>query len=541
MTATVGAVAVAASALLAPQMPVLAGTLGPSAQVILNPTLSLGNDLRQPQRYDVISLATEATRAPYLRIATLSRFDGATWLTDEAETQPLARGFGDGALPAEYATRTTSIRIQNVVGTWLPTPYAALAVAGLDERWQAMPDNRTIISESTQASDQDYTVTAAVIEPTREQLTAVSAVSPLGDEYLALPAETPETVREHAREVTAELSSDYDRLLALQTWFRRTFTYSLTAPVEQGFDGSGAEAVGRFLEVRSGYCVHFASAFAMMARALEMPSRIVVGFLPGVPTGQKRGDENLFSVSSAQLHAWPEVYFDQWGWIPFEPTATLGTPTDFPPAAEGETGAEGPDPTESPSAAPTTAPSTDPSEGPEIAPPDDAGALTPPAARVWQSAAPIALAVLIALAVALCPLVVRRWQRARRLARADRGDAAAVWADWEDTLVDLGIAVADADTPRLRAARSPAAPTAIALGAAVERARYAASAAPANLGALLRRLIAELTAAAPPLARWRALLVPRSLMPSLTRTAPPRPGAAPTASLPVRRGAGPRG
>ena len=47
-----------------------------------------------------------------------------------------------------------------------------------------------------------------------------------------------------------------------------SFNYSLDAPVEDGFDGSGAEAVAQFLEVREGYCVHFASAFALMARTL---------------------------------------------------------------------------------------------------------------------------------------------------------------------------------------------------------------------------------------------------------------------------------
>lgn len=523
MTAVVGAVAVAASALAAPHVPVLASGVGPAAQVILNPSLSLGDDLRQPQRFDVISLATEASQAPYLRIATLSRFDGGRWLTDEWPAQSLASGFGEGALPAEYETRTTSIRMQNVVGTWLPTPYAALAVSGLDESWQAMPTNRTIVSASTQASDQDYTVTAAVIEPAHEQLAAATAVWPMSTAYLALPEDTPASVGDLAREVTADQASDYERLLALQAWFRSTFTYSLTAPVEQRFDGSGAEAVGRFLEVRAGYCVHFASAFAMMARALEMPSRIVVGFLPGTPTGEKRGDENLFSVSSAQLHAWPEVHFDGWGWIPFEPTATLGTPTDFPPVTEGETEIEGPDPSAAPSETPTTAPSIDPSAGPEIAGPGDAGALAPPVARVWEAAAPIALTVLAVCAVALGPLLVRRWRRARRLARAARGEVAATWAEWEDTLIDLGIAVADADTPRLRAGRSAAAPAAGELAAAVERASYAASdASPENLGILLRRVIAELTAAAPPLVRWRALLLPRSLVPPLTRPAPTR-------------------
>src|SRR5690606_4708576 len=88
-----------------------------------------------------------------------------------------------------------------------------------------------------------------------------------------------------------------------------------------------------FLDARSGYCIHFAGAFALMAQALDMPVRIVVGYLPGRLTDDKRGDDSIYVVSSDQLHAWPEVRFNGIGWVPFEPTASLGDPTGFLPAA----------------------------------------------------------------------------------------------------------------------------------------------------------------------------------------------------------------
>jgi transglutaminase-like putative cysteine protease len=50
--------------------------------------------------------------------------------------------------------------------------------------------------------------------------------------------------------------------------------------VQEGFDGQGVDAVAAFLQAKTGYCVHFAGAFALMARSLGMPTRIVVGFLP---------------------------------------------------------------------------------------------------------------------------------------------------------------------------------------------------------------------------------------------------------------------
>ena len=68
------------------------------------------------------------------------------------------------------------------------------------------------------------------------------------------------------------------------------------------------------LEGREGYCTHFATAFVLLARAQGMPARYVQGFC--VPLQGK----HEASVYGDMAHAWPEVYFDGVGWIPFEPT-----------------------------------------------------------------------------------------------------------------------------------------------------------------------------------------------------------------------------
>ena len=60
----------------------------------------------------------------------------------------------------------------------------------------------------------------------------------------------------------------------------------------------------QFLKVKRGYCVHFASAMAVMARTLDIPARVVVGFLPGT-----RGANGTWTVSLRDAHAWPELYF----------------------------------------------------------------------------------------------------------------------------------------------------------------------------------------------------------------------------------------
>src|SRR5690606_37757108 len=166
-----------------------------------------------------------------------------------------------------------SIKVLGVSSDRLPLPYAPERVSGMNGVWSALQENRTAVSGSSDAAGADYTVQAATPVPTLEQIRASSAS---GADVTELPANLPPIINRLAREVTSDADTDYDRLIALQDWFRNEFTYSLDAPVEEGFDGTGADAVATFLEKRTGYCIHFAGAFALMADTLGMPVRIVV-------------------------------------------------------------------------------------------------------------------------------------------------------------------------------------------------------------------------------------------------------------------------
>ena len=65
----------------------------------------------------------------------------------------------------------------------------------------------------------------------------------------------------------AGATTDYAMALALQNYFLSDgFTYSTTAPVDEGYDGSSASVIATFLKKKAGYCVHFSSAMAVMAR-----------------------------------------------------------------------------------------------------------------------------------------------------------------------------------------------------------------------------------------------------------------------------------
>ena len=512
ITAGIGVAALAATVILAPGVPISASWAGAGAGVTVNASLRLGDDLRRPTPVEVMTVAAEGEIAPYLRLATLSRFDGRIWHPDESELQPQTEGFGDPEWSDAIETedQLTSVRIIRMSSSWLPVPYPATRIRGVPSAWQVMPANRTVVSETSDAVGNDYTVSSVAVTPTLEQIRAASAAAstPAGNDV-----DLPPVIGALATEVTAAASSDYDRLIALQNWFRSDFTYSLDTPVEEGFDGTGAEAVADFLEARSGYCVHFAGAFALMAQELGMQVRIVVGYLPGVLTDQERGDESVFSVSSDQLHSWPEVFFQGVGWVPFEPTASLGVPTRFLPGANTGTG------TGTPTApAPTTEPGAAPTSGPELERGDaeeDAGAAGP-LRRLDPT--PIALGVAGAVLIVLLPALIRRARRAVRLRRARAGDAMAAWSELRDTLLDLRLPVSDADTPRVRGAdlareRRVDDDAMRRVTDAVEQANYARTAADAgDLATPLTEILSDLHRSVDRRMRVIAVLAPRSLI-----------------------------
>ena len=525
--AGVGVSAIALTVVVAPNLPVSASWTVPGSGVTIDASLRLGDDLRRPNPIQVMSLATSAETAPYLRIATLSRFNGEVWRPDREATQSLSSGFGDPEWNDELAgdDRQTSIRVLALSSDRLPVPYPAERLIGVSTGWEVMTSNRTVVSDVADASGRDYTVTSAVVRPTFEQITAVPASG--GGLSADDLTDLPEIIGRLATEVTADSATDYEKLIALQNWFRSEFEYSVDTPVEEDFDGTGAEAVAAFLEVRSGYCVHFAGAFSLMAKTLGMPVRVVVGYLPGELTEETRGEEKVYAVMSDQLHAWPEVHFDGIGWVPFEPTATLGTPTAF--ARGATTGGTGSDPGQTPT--PTTAPSVAPSDAPTIAPENPDEALGGEVVRQRLDPTPVLLTVAGAAVALLLPFLARIVRRAARARRASRGDAASAWLELRDTMVDLGLNPSDAQSPRVRARllaseRQVDAASLEALVRAIEYISYASTASRPpgrsveDLAVPLHRVLGELRASVDARRRLVATFAPRSLFVQRTQVSP---------------------
>jgi transglutaminase-like putative cysteine protease len=137
--------------------------------------------------------------------------------------------------------------------------------------------------------------------------------------YLGLPTDLPEHIASFAEAVTAEQETTYDKALALQQMLR---SYEYTLDLDQ--PPTDRDVVDYYLfDLQRGYCDYSATAMVVLARTLGIPARLASGFAMGTYTPEI----DAYRVVYGDTHAWPELYFPDYGWIIFEPTAAYPEPT----------------------------------------------------------------------------------------------------------------------------------------------------------------------------------------------------------------------
>ncbi len=194
---------------------------------------------------------------------------------------------------------------------------------------------------------------------------------------------------------------------AMQDYLYRTggFTYNTDV---RGLCDSDL-LVDCFLRVKQGYCEYFATAMVMMLRAVGVPARYAVGYLPG----QRQGDGS-WRVGRDAAHAWVQVFFPGYGWVDFDPTP--GNAQNGQRPAEFAAGAPQPVPTPLGSAGPREQDCTDP-----LDPTCNKGNLPIPPITTTRGTPGVAAWVPISLAIGglLLLLVVALLIVFRRLPRAE--------------------------------------------------------------------------------------------------------------------------
>jgi transglutaminase-like putative cysteine protease len=165
-----------------------------------------------------------------------------------------------------------------------------------------------------------YTVVSMIPAVSEDQLanaTWWSEAQPLPEEYaihLALPETISERTRQLADELTAGLETPTAKAQAIETYLRQ-YEYDLAVPEPSN---EVTDVADYFLfDLRKGYCDYYATAFAVLARLAGLPTRFATGYA----VGSWDPVDMVWIITEAEAHSWPEVYFPDYGWIPFEPTA----------------------------------------------------------------------------------------------------------------------------------------------------------------------------------------------------------------------------
>jgi transglutaminase-like putative cysteine protease len=496
---------------------------GSDAGVAINPFVSLRTRLTAQE--DVPLFRSRSTRSERWRLMVHDRFDGTDFAPSSDPRANLVAfqgpipGEQDPDLPVDQVTQ--EVEIQELGSFWLPAATIPVRVdAGrpvlANEALASLTINRRLREGFR------YTVVSRV-----PSITAADLDGPVDyrdypelREYLETGSLDRE-VRERADAVVEAkgAATPFEKALAIQDYLRSDeFRYSLDVPALS----RGGNQLRRFLtQVRAGYCEQFAIAMAMMARQVGVPSRVAVGFTPGEVV-----DDTYLQVTTHDAHAWPELWFPEAGWVPFEPTpradGTVAIPPYTTPAGrvpDSQEGATGQPDTSTPD------PSTNPdaqAPGPQL--PEESDPLAGgDASRGWLERPLVRAGLAIVLVVLLVP--VAKWARNllawRKAGRRPRDAVAESYDELTSWAQDAGIGRRRAETPAAYARRlsdefAADADPLVELTGLFERAEYAPAEPGTDQAATARRLARSARARLAGRLGWRrravATVSPRSLV-----------------------------
>ncbi len=420
----------------------------------------------------------------YFRLLTLESFDGAQWY---AHRPAVARPEEVDALEDQgsafrgpTASVTQAVTILALQQDWLPAAYSPLALTAgnraVERGFRAKVNDGALHFDALTYYGMTYEVVSAVPLPDLAVLALGDdgAPSPLFAEasaaeegyeapaptdppetyelpdregFLRLPDEIHPGVLALARRQVAGLSTDFEKGLALEAFFREPGAFRYSTQVEPGH---GATDLSAWLidpespNYRTGYCEQFATAMAMMARQVGLPSRVVLGFAPG-----ERLDDGRIVIRDRNAHAWVELWMPTQGWVRFDPTpradgASPAYSDELPFDVAAYLDVDIPTLPGGPGATPPREPPVDESI-PEIPPflPADPGGAGFPDIPAWVVITAGALLFLFGLVPAV------KWARRRHRLRAlSGGDVSAAWWEIVDRLSDLGEEPAPGATPK---------------------------------------------------------------------------------------------
>ncbi len=276
-----------------------------------------------PNLTDVPYFTVRAAKGRYWRAAVYDAYRGTGWQDTVSQTRALDAN-ESVRLPlvqtGEILTQTVTVQLPGAINLIAaPMPFSfniPVEAQVLSYKGQLGGGEEILFVYATRVLEvgEQYTVVSYVVDPDATSLRNAPTTYPdwIRERYLSLPVEVPDRVRNLARDLTVAYDNPYDKAKAIERYLR-SIEYSEDIPAPP----RDRDAVDWFLfELQKGYCDYYASAMAVMLRAVGVPTRIASGYA----RGEYDEETSTWTVRESDAHTWPEVYFPGYGWIPFEPT-----------------------------------------------------------------------------------------------------------------------------------------------------------------------------------------------------------------------------
>ena len=296
----------------------------------LDPFISINAQLSGDQPLDLFKVETYDPQ--YWQLYVLDRFDGEAWRNSEPDPTEAGQIEGgqivNGSPPPSGSGTKSSYTFTILRGFdshVLPMPEQIIPPANLFDTTGDLGGNMTwdpylerAFVEGGLHAGVEYTFKTRTLVPTPEELDHVQNLAPAHyGGWTQLPEDLDPQIEQIAQEWTADATSAYGKVLAIQRRFHSGgFAYSTDVDV-----ADDADALLTFLtQTKTGFCQQYATAMAVLVRELGIPARVAVGYRAGTLQ-----DDGTYLVQSTDAHAWVEVFFEGYGWLPFEPTPGHGT------------------------------------------------------------------------------------------------------------------------------------------------------------------------------------------------------------------------
>ena len=305
--------------------------------------------IKFPKKATVVLRIRAPHRLLYWRASTLDLFTDDRWVESlfPVQTGSATRVLApDPLLPTRGQTVRQDVTVEGYSDDRLPALSQPVAISTRSAAKIFEFSGGVLLTPQGIARGSRYTVWSQAPRPTPRELAGAGTALPAEvGRYLELgrtrfaPFGTPgrdEAARAHfdpelhpeiadyaplwrkARALTRKSPSPYEATIAVESWLRATggFTYTESPPAPP----IGVPALVDFaMHTKLGYCQHYAGTMALMLRTLGIPSRVAVGFTSG------RWKDGEWVVTDHEAHAWVEVWFPGFGWLPFDPTPGRGT------------------------------------------------------------------------------------------------------------------------------------------------------------------------------------------------------------------------